>query len=117
MKRLALALSVVALVACKKAEEAAPAADTTAAPAAAPAMDSAKMMADSTKTTTTTTTTTTTAPTGAMKALAPLQGAEVPTHDARRTRRPTHRALYVVQTKTLASLGLPLLIAGLAPRS
>jgi hypothetical protein len=45
MKRLALALSVVALVACKKAEEAAPAADTTAAPAAAPApaMDSAAM--------------------------------------------------------------------------
>jgi len=37
MKRLALALSVVALVACKKAEQAQPAADTTAAPAAAPA--------------------------------------------------------------------------------
>jgi hypothetical protein len=56
MKRLALALSVVALVACKKAEEAAPAADTTAAPAAAPApamdsaaMDSTKMMADTAK--------------------------------------------------------------------
>jgi hypothetical protein len=56
MKRLALALSVVALVACKKAEEAAPAADTTAAPAAAPApadsgmmADSAKMMADTAK--------------------------------------------------------------------
>lgn len=49
MKRLALALSVVALVACKKAEEAAPAADTTAAPAAAPAMDTSKMMADTTK--------------------------------------------------------------------
>ena len=37
MKRLALTLSVVALVACKKAENAPPAADTTAAPAAAPA--------------------------------------------------------------------------------
>ncbi len=56
MKRLALALSVVALVACKKAEEAAPAADTTAAPAAAPApaadsmaTDSAAMMADTAK--------------------------------------------------------------------
>lgn len=50
MKRLALALSVVALVACKKAEQAQPAADSTAAPAAAPApaMDSSKMM-DSTK--------------------------------------------------------------------
>ena len=46
MKRLALALSVVALVACKKAEQAQPAADTTAAPAAAPApaADSSKMM-------------------------------------------------------------------------
>ncbi len=51
MKRLALALSVVALVACKKAEEAQPAADSTAAPAAAPApaMDSSKMMGDSSK--------------------------------------------------------------------
>jgi len=49
MKRLALALSVVALVACKKAEEAAPAADTTAAPVAAPAMDTSKMMMDTTK--------------------------------------------------------------------
>jgi hypothetical protein len=55
MKRLALALSVVALVACKKAEEAAPAADSTAAPAAAPApadsmaTDSAAMMADTAK--------------------------------------------------------------------
>ncbi len=55
MKRLALALSLVALVACKKAEEAAPAADTTAAPAAAPAgmdsamMDTTKMMADTAK--------------------------------------------------------------------
>ena len=49
MKRLALALSVVALVACKKAEQAQPAADTTATPAAAaPAMDSSKMM-DTTK--------------------------------------------------------------------
>lgn len=48
MKRLALALSVVALVACKKAEQAAPAADTTTAPAAAPAPDTAKM-ADTTK--------------------------------------------------------------------
>jgi len=49
MKRLALALSVVALVACKKAEQAQPAADTTAAPAAAPAPDSMKMMGDSAK--------------------------------------------------------------------
>jgi hypothetical protein len=50
MKRLALVLSVVAFVACKKAEQNPPAADTTAAPAAAPApaMDSTKMM-DSTK--------------------------------------------------------------------
>ena len=52
MKRLALALSVVALVACKKAEQAQPAADTTAAPAAAPApsADSSKMMTDTAKT-------------------------------------------------------------------
>lgn len=49
MKRLALALAVVALAACKKAEQTPPAADSTAAPAApAPAMDSAKM-ADSAK--------------------------------------------------------------------
>lgn len=46
MKRLALALAVVALVACKKGEEPAPAADTAAAPAA-PMPDSAKMMGDS----------------------------------------------------------------------
>lgn len=46
MKRLALALAVVALVACKKAEEAQPAADTTAAPAAAP-MPGDTMKADS----------------------------------------------------------------------
>jgi len=47
MKRLALALSVIALVACKKAEQAQPAADTTAAPAAAPApsADTSKAMA------------------------------------------------------------------------
>jgi len=51
MKRLALALSLVAFVACKKAEQAPPAADTTAAPAAAPtpAMDSASKMMDSSK--------------------------------------------------------------------
>ena len=56
MKRLALALSLVAFVACKKAEQTPPAADTTAAPAAAPApaMDSSKRadsirMADSMK--------------------------------------------------------------------
>jgi hypothetical protein len=57
MKRLALAVAVVALVSCKKAEEAAPAADTTAAPAAAPApatdstmmSDTSKAMADSAK--------------------------------------------------------------------
>lgn len=50
MKRLALAVSLMAFVACKKAEQTPPAADTTAAPAAAPApaMDSSKMM-DSTK--------------------------------------------------------------------
>lgn len=52
MKRLALALSVVALVACKKAEQAQPAADTTAAPAAAPApsADTSKAMAPATDT-------------------------------------------------------------------
>jgi hypothetical protein len=46
MKRLALALAVVGLVACKKAENGTPATDSTAAPAAAPApaMDSSKMM-------------------------------------------------------------------------
>jgi hypothetical protein len=51
MRRLAFAVAVVALVACKRAEEAQPAADTTSAPAAAPAMgmDSAAMMADSAK--------------------------------------------------------------------
>ena len=50
MKRLALALAVVSIVACKKGEEAQPAADTTAAaPAApAPAADTMKM-ADTTK--------------------------------------------------------------------
>jgi len=46
MKRLALAVAVLGLMACKKGEEAAPAADSTAAPAAAPAMDSS-MMGDS----------------------------------------------------------------------
>ncbi len=50
MKRLALAVAVVALVACKKGEETQPAADTTAAPAAAPApADSMGMMGDSSK--------------------------------------------------------------------
>jgi len=50
MKRLALALSVVALVACKKAEQAQPMADTAAAPAAAPMPgDTMKTMADSAK--------------------------------------------------------------------
>ena len=50
MKRLALALSIVALVACKKGEEA-PASQPAAAPAAAPApaMDSSKMAMDSSK--------------------------------------------------------------------
>jgi hypothetical protein len=51
MKRLALAMTVVALTAaCKKAEQTPPPADTTTAPAAAPApaMDSARM-ADSAK--------------------------------------------------------------------
>ena len=56
MKRLALAMTVVALVACKKAEQTPPAADTTAAPAAAPApadtmkmQDTTKMMTDTAK--------------------------------------------------------------------
>lgn len=51
MKRLALALSVVALVACKKGEEAPAASTPAAAPAAAPApaMDSSKMAMDSSK--------------------------------------------------------------------
>jgi hypothetical protein len=37
MKRVALAVAVLGLVACKRSEEAAPAADSAAAPAAAPA--------------------------------------------------------------------------------
>jgi hypothetical protein len=45
MKRLALAVAVVALVACKKGEEAAPAADTTATMQPA-GMDTMKMMGD-----------------------------------------------------------------------
>lgn len=50
MKRLALALCVVALAACKQREQAPPPADTTAAPAAAPApMDTSKAMPDTTK--------------------------------------------------------------------
>jgi hypothetical protein len=51
MKRLAIALTLVSLVACKKAEQTPPPADTTAAPAAAPApaMDSSKMTRDTTK--------------------------------------------------------------------
>jgi len=50
MKRLALALSIVALAACKKGEEAPPAAAPAApAAAAAPAMDSSKMAMDSSK--------------------------------------------------------------------
>jgi hypothetical protein len=49
MKRLALAVAVVALVACKKAETPdQPAADTAAAPAPAMA-DSSKMMGDTSK--------------------------------------------------------------------
>jgi hypothetical protein len=49
MKRLALALSVVALVACKKAEEAKPAEAPAAPAAAAPAMDTSKMATDTSK--------------------------------------------------------------------
>jgi len=50
MKRLALALAVVALAACKQGEQAQPAA-APAAPAAAPApaMDSSKMAMDTSK--------------------------------------------------------------------
>ena len=57
MKRLVLAVAVLSLVACKKAEQANPPADTTMAPAAAPApadtskamRDTSKMMADTSK--------------------------------------------------------------------
>lgn len=49
MKRLVLAVAVLGLVACKKAEQATPA-DTTTAPAAAPApADTTKMMSDTSK--------------------------------------------------------------------
>ncbi len=50
MKRLVLAVAVLGLVACKKAEQANPPADTTMAPAAAPApADTSKAMADTSK--------------------------------------------------------------------
>jgi hypothetical protein len=49
MKRLALAVAVVALVACKRGEEAQPAADTTSAAPAAPAPADTGMMADTMK--------------------------------------------------------------------
>jgi hypothetical protein len=50
MKRLALALAVISIVACKKGEEAQPAADTTAAAPAAPApADTMTMMGDTAK--------------------------------------------------------------------
>ncbi len=56
MKRLALAVAVVALVACKRGEEAQPTADTTSAPAAAPApADTGKAMSDTSKAMTDTT--------------------------------------------------------------
>lgn len=50
MKRLALALAVISIVACKKGEQAQPAADTTAAAPAAPApADTMKTMGDTAK--------------------------------------------------------------------
>ena len=55
MKRLVLAVAVLSLAACKKAENATPAADTTTAPAAAPMPadtmkhDTSKAMMDTSK--------------------------------------------------------------------